>query len=58
MITLSRRLSGISPFFVDNIHTIVERIREARYDFYSTQFEQISQDAKDFIAALLQKSPE
>ena len=52
------RLSGISPFFVDNIQMVVERIREARYSFYNEQFDQVSQEAKDFISALLQKSPE
>ena len=52
------RLSGISPFFADNIQAIVERIQEARYSFYHTQFEQVSQEAKEFISALLQKSPE
>ena len=37
---------------------VVERIKEARYNFYNDQFEHISQEAKDFISALLQKSPE
>ena len=37
---------------------VVERIKEARYSFYNEQFDQVSQEAKDFIAALLQKSPE
>ncbi len=52
------RLSGISPFFGENIQAIVERIKEARYSFYPSQFEQVSQEAKDFISALLQKTPE
>ncbi len=52
------RLSGLSPFFADNIQAVVERIIDARYSFYKEQFESISQDAKDFISALLQKSPE
>ena len=52
------RLSGISPFFVDNIQMVVERIKEARYSFYNEQFDQVSQEAKEFISALLQKSPE
>ncbi len=37
---------------------VVERIKEARYSFYNEQFDQVSQEAKDFISALLQKSPE
>lgn len=55
---LACSLSGISPFFVDNIQMVVERIKEARYSFYNEQFDQVSQEAKDFISALLQKSPE
>ena len=43
---------------MDNIQAVIEKIRDARYDFYSDQFEQVSQEAKDFIAALLQKAPE
>ena len=57
-LSLSLRLSGVSPFFLDNAQAALERIKEARYDFYSTQFEHISQEAKDFISALLQKNPE
>ena len=41
-----------------HLQAVIERIKEARYDFYADQFEQISQDAKDFISDLLQKSPE
>ena len=37
---------------------VVDRIKEARYDFYKEQFEQISTEAKEFIAALLQKTTE
>ena len=51
------RLSGISPFFTDSPgQSVIERIKEARYDFYDSQFEQISPEAKDFISVLLQKS--
>ena len=51
-------LSGTSPFFSDNTVMVVDRIKEARYDFYGEHFEQISTEAKEFISALLQKSPE
>ena len=37
---------------------VVDRIKEARYDFYGDQFDQISTEAKEFIACLLQKNPE
>ena len=36
---------------------VVDRIKEARYDFYGEQFETISGEAKEFIVALLQKNP-
>ncbi|CAI8008489.1 Death-associated protein kinase 3, partial [Geodia barretti] len=51
-------LGGTSPFFSENAVMVVDRIKEARYDFYGEQFEQISTEAKEFISALLQKSPE
>ena len=37
---------------------VVDRIKEARYDFYGDHFDQISTEAKEFIAGLLQKNPE
>ena len=37
---------------------VVDRIKEARYDFYGDQFDQISTEAKEFISALLQKNTE
>ena len=37
---------------------VVDRIKEARYDFYSEQFDRISLEAKEFISALLQKNSE
>lgn len=52
------RLSGLSPFFAENIQNVVSRIQDARYSFYDNQFDTISQEAKEFISALLQKSPE
>ena len=57
-VTSCGRLSGLSPFFADNIHNVVGKIQDARYSFYIDQFDSISQEAKDFISALLQKSPE
>ena len=57
-LTLFGRLSGLSPFFAENIHSVVEKIKDARYSFYSDQFDSISQEAKEFISALLQRSPE
>jgi len=57
VLLLMYRLSGLSPFFADNIQAVVEKIVDARYSFFKDQFERISQDARDFIASLLQKSP-
>ena len=37
---------------------VVDRIKEARYDFYGEQFDRISTEAKEFISALLQKNTE
>ena len=51
-------LSGTSPFFSDNAVMVVDRIKEARYDFYGEQFDRISVEAKEFISALLQKNPD
>ena len=54
----THRLTGISPFFADNLHMTTERIREARYSLDDPVFDQVSPEAKDFISSLLQKSPE
>ena len=52
------RLTGISPFFADNLHKTADKIRDAKYSLDEIVFEQISPEAKDFIQSLLQKSPE
>ena len=52
------RLSGVSPFFGDNPQITRFHIKEGRYDFNATAFEQVSQDAKDFIRSLLQLHPQ
>ena len=52
------RLSGVSPFFGDNPQITRFHIKEGRYDFNAAAFEQVSQDAKDFIRSLLQLHPQ
>ena len=51
-------LSGVSPFFGENPQITRFHIKEVRYDFNASAFEQVSQDAKDFIRSLLQLNPQ
>ena len=51
-------LSGVSPFFGENPQITRFHIKEVRYDFHAAAFEQVSQDAKDFIRSLLQLHPQ
>ena len=55
---LLRRLSGLSPFMGDNDAETFANITRADYDFDDEAFDAISQDAKDFISALLVKRKE
>ena len=52
------RLSGVSPFFGDNPQITRFHIKEGHYDYNAAAFEQVSQDAKDFIRSLLQLHPQ
>ncbi|KAJ4429626.1 hypothetical protein ANN_21827 [Periplaneta americana] len=51
-------LSGLSPFMGDNDAETFANITRADYDFDDEAFDAISQDAKDFISALLVKRKE
>ena len=51
-------LSGVSPFFGENPQITRFHIKEVRYDFNASAFEQVSQDAKGFIRSLLQLNPQ
>lgn len=42
---------------MESYQAMEQRIAEARYDFRSQAFEQISPEAKDFILVLLQRNP-
>ncbi|PNF38135.1 hypothetical protein B7P43_G14603, partial [Cryptotermes secundus] len=51
-------LSGLSPFMGDSDAETFANITRADYDFDDEAFDAISQDAKDFISALLVKRKE
>jgi hypothetical protein len=46
-------LSGLSPFMGDNDAETFANTTRADFDFEDEAFDAISQDAKDFISALL-----
>lgn len=52
------RLSGLSPFMGDNDAETFANITRADFDFDDDSFDAISDDAKDFISALLVKRKE
>ncbi|XP_026808599.1 uncharacterized protein LOC113550868 isoform X2 [Rhopalosiphum maidis] len=51
-------LSGLSPFMGDNDSETFTNITKAEFDFDDEAFDAVSQDAKDFISALLIKRKE
>lgn len=55
---LCHRLSGLSPFMGSNDAETFANITRAEFDFDDETFGAISQDAKDFISALLLKRKE
>lgn len=52
---LKTRLSGLSPFMGDNDGETYNNITKAEYDFDDESFNDISDEAKDFINQLLVK---
>lgn len=50
-------LSGVSPFQGETVEETCRRIIDVKYEFNSKHFDPISQQAKDFITALLVKNP-
>lgn len=52
------RLSGLSPFMGDNDAETFTNITRAYFDFDDEVFDTVSQNARDFIAALLVKRKE
>ena len=50
-------LSGVSPFQGETVEETCRRITDVKYEFNPKHFDTISQQAKDFIIALLVKNP-
>ncbi|XP_034006170.1 myosin light chain kinase, smooth muscle [Trematomus bernacchii] len=48
-------LSGLSPFMGDNDNETLSNVTSASWDFEDDAFDEISEDAKDFITNLLKK---
>lgn len=51
-------LSGSKPFWGDTKKEVADKIVECEYNMDSQVWKTITQDAQDFVKALLQKSPE
>lgn len=51
------RLSGISPFAGDDVMETYGNISNVDFDFDAEEFDDISDEAKDFIECLLVKDP-
>ena len=54
---ISRRLSGLMPFSGDDDTQTLVKVAKADWDFDDDCFEELSEDAKDFIEGLLVKDP-
>ncbi|XP_048579537.1 calcium-dependent protein kinase 21 isoform X2 [Nematostella vectensis] len=50
-------LSGLMPFSGDNDHDTLVKVAKAEWDFDDECFDEVSEDAKDFIEGLLVKDP-
>lgn len=48
-------VSGLSPFMGDNDHETLSNVTSATWDFEDDAFDEISDEAKDFISNLLKK---
>ncbi len=50
-------LCGYPPFYGDTDNQIFDAVRTAKFDFPSPDWDGISDSAKDFVSALLQRTP-
>jgi len=50
-------LSGCSPFNGEDEDSLLELVKEAKYEFYEKEWEHISKEAKDLISKLLVVDP-
>lgn len=55
LVLLLPRVSGLSPFMGDNDNETLANVTSATWDFDDEAFDEISEDAKDFISNLLKK---
>lgn len=55
ILLLSSSVSGLSPFMGDNDNETLANVTSATWDFDDEAFDEISDDAKDFISNLLKK---
>ena len=55
---VKRRLCGYPPFPQTNEITALRMVVNGSYQFYRNDWEDVSEDAKDFIRALLVPNPE
>lgn len=55
LLLFSPRVSGLSPFMGDNDNETLANVTSATWDFDDEAFDEISDDAKDFISNLLKK---
>lgn len=53
--SLLPRVSGLSPFMGENDNETLANVTSATWDFDDEAFDEISDDAKDFISNLLKK---
>lgn len=47
----------MSPFFVENTEVLIQKVVEISYDINHSDFQQVSPEAKDFVAMLLKRNP-
>lgn len=50
-------LCGYPPFWGSNDREIYDKVKKGKYEFYSEDWDHISEDAKDLINKMLKYSP-
>jgi calcium-dependent protein kinase len=50
-------LCGYPPFYGDSDTQIFESVRVGRFDFPSPEWDDVSEEAKDFVSLMLEKDP-
>ena len=57
-IGVSSRLSGLSPFAGEDDLDTLQNVKQCDWEFDEDAFSHVSQEARDFIRALLVKQPQ